>query len=316
MNSIGWTAILQKLSAAVGLALVVILFSILRPRTFPTIDNLQLMLIQTAVVGTAALGMTLVIVSAGIDLSVGSTIALVTMVVATLLNWKLPPLFAAFGGIACGALAGLLIGSLVAYARLIPFVVTLGTWSAYRAIGKGIGDESVINTPTTWLNDLMITRSGSFLGPGVWIMLALALLVAGVMRYTKFGRHVVAVGSNEQTARLCGVHVERVKTLVYIISGALAGVAGVLQFSYISQGDPTTANGMELNIIAAVVIGGASLSGGRGTIFGTLIGALLMTVLGNGCTKLGLRNWVQEIVTGCIIVIAHALDRIQNQRED
>jgi ribose/xylose/arabinose/galactoside ABC-type transport system permease subunit len=261
--------------------------------------------------------MTLVIISAGIDLSVGSTIALVTMVVATLLNWKLSPIAAALGGVLCGAISGLVIGSLVAYGRLIPFVVTLGAWSAYRAIGKGIGDEGVINTPTTWLNDLMITPTGSMkLAPCIWITLALALLVAGLMRYTKFGRHVIAVGSNEQTARLCGVHVERVKTLVYVISGALAGVAGVLQFSYISQGDPTTANGMELNVIAAVVIGGASLSGGRGTIFGTLIGALLMTVLGNGCTKLGLRNWVQEIVTGCIIVIAHALDRIQNRRAD
>jgi ribose/xylose/arabinose/galactoside ABC-type transport system permease subunit len=319
-DRIRWTALLQKLSAIVGLALVVILFSILRPRTFPTTGNIQLMLIQTAVVGTAALGMTLVIVSAGIDLSVGSTIALITMVVAMLLNWNLPPFAAALGGVVCGAIAGLLIGVLVSYGRLIPFVVTLGTWSAYRAIGKGIGDEGVINTATTWLNDLMITPSGSmrwvFLGPGVWIMLVLALLVAGVMRYTKFGRHVVAIGSNEQTARLCGVNVERVKTLVYVIAGALAGVAGVLQFSYISQGDPTTANGMELNIIAAVVIGGASLSGGQGTIFGTLLGALLMTVLSNGCTKLGLRNWVQEILTGGIIVIAHALDRIQNRSAD
>ena len=315
-----WKDWLQKLSALAGLIAVIILFASLRPRTFPTIGNLKLMLIQTAVVAIAALGMTLVIVSGGIDLSVASTIAVVTMVVATLLNWKVPPFLAALGGIGAASLLGLIIGLLISQLKLVPFIVTLGTWSAYRGLAKGIGGEQVINTDSTWLNDLTINPTGAMrwtlLAPSVWIAIVLSLLVAGVMRYTKFGRHVFAVGSNEQTARLCGVPVERVKISVYIISAALAGVAGVLQFSYISQGDPTTAAGMELNIIAAVVIGGASLSGGQGTIYGTLIGAAIMTVLGNGCTKLGLQNWVQEIMTGAIIVLASALDRFQHRRAD
>jgi ribose/xylose/arabinose/galactoside ABC-type transport system permease subunit len=315
-----WSDWLQRLSALGGLIFVTALFSILRPRTFPTLGNLQLMLIQTSVVATAALGMTLIIVSGGIDLSVGSTIACVTMVVALLLNWRWPPLLAALGGVAAAGAYGLVIGVLVGKAKLIPFVVTLGTWSAYRGIAKAIGDESVINTEATWLGDLMLNPGGSLhwvaLAPGVWITLGLALLVAGVMRYTRFGRHVFAVGSNEQTARLCGVAVDRVKILVYTIAGLLAGVAGVLQFSYISQGDPTTANGMELSIIAAVVIGGASLSGGQGTILGTLIGAMIMTILGNGCVKLGLRNNVQEILTGAIIVVAHGLDRLQHRTQE
>jgi ribose transport system permease protein len=312
-----WSDWLQRLSALAGLVLVTVLFSYLRPRTFPTLGNLQLMLIQTSVVATAALGMTLIIVSGGIDLSVGSTIACVTMVVATLLNWHWSPLMAALGGIVAAGIYGLVIGVLVGKAKLIPFVVTLGTWSAYRGIAKGIGNEEVINADTGWLGDLMLNPTGLMrwvvLAPGVWITLILAVLVAGVMRYTKFGRHVFAVGSNEQTARLCGVAVDRAKILVYTVGGLLAGVAGVLQFSYISQGDPTTANGMELSVIAAVVIGGASLSGGQGTILGTLIGAMIMTILGNGCTKLGLRNYVQEVLTGAIIIVAHGLDRIQHR---
>ena len=313
-----WSAWLQKLGTLAGLIAIIILFTTLRPRTFPSIGNIKLMLIQTAVVAIAALGMTLVIISGGIDLSVASTIAIVTMVVATLLNWNVPPLLAALGGVAAAGVLGLIIGLLISQLRLVPFIVTLGTWSAYRGIAKGIGQEQVINTESTWLNQLTINPTGAmrwmFLAPSVWIAIVLALLVAGVMRYTRFGRHVFAIGSNEQTARLCGVHVERVKILVYVCSAALAGVAGVLQFSYISQGDPTTAAGMELNIIAAVVIGGASLSGGQGTICGTLIGAAIMTVLGNGCTKLGLQNWVQEIMTGAIIVLASALDRFQHRR--
>ncbi len=136
------------------------------------------------------------------------------------------------------------------------------------------------------------------------------------LRYTRFGRHVYAIGSNQETARLCGVDVDRTKLLVYGSASALAAIAAILQFAYINgTGDPTTAEGYELKVIASVVIGGASLSGGEGTILGTIIGALIMTVVDNGCTKLGLDNWVQEIVTGAIIVAAVALDRLRHQRE-
>jgi ribose transport system permease protein len=145
------------------------------------------------------------------------------------------------------------------------------------------------------------------------MMLGFAVLVALALRYTRFGRHVFAVGSNELTARLCGVPVERVKLLVYILGGAFAGLGAVLQFAYLTGGDPTTAVGLELNIIAAVVIGGASLAGGQGTVTGTLVGALIMSVVANGCTKLGLSNWVQEIVTGGIIIAAVLLDYVRRR---
>jgi ribose/xylose/arabinose/galactoside ABC-type transport system permease subunit len=152
------------------------------------------------------------------------------------------------------------------------------------------------------------------LPPGVWITVILALLVAGLLRYTKFGRHVFAIGSNEQTARLCGINVAGTKILIYSVAALFVGVSGVLQFSYLTMGDPTTAVGKELDVIAAVVIGGASLAGGEGSVFGSLVGALIMTVIANGCTKMGLENRVQEMVTGGIIIFAVALDRLRSVR--
>ena len=171
----------------------------------------------------------------------------------------------------------------------------------------------------TWLNQLLTAlpddRRWMLVPPGVWLLAVLAVLMAAVLRYTRFGRHVFAIGSNEQTARLCGVPVERQKLFVYMLGAGLAGLAGVLQFSYLTVGDPTTATGMELDIIAAVVIGGASLAGGEGTILGSIVGALIMTVVSNGCTKMEFPNWVQEIVTGGIIITAVALDRFRHRRE-
>ena len=150
--------------------------------------------------------------------------------------------------------------------------------------------------------------------PGVWLLAALAVLTAVVLKYTRLGAHIFAIGSNENTARLCGVPVERVKIAVYTLSGAFAGLTGVLQFSRLTVGDPTVAVGLELDVIAAVVIGGGSLSGGEGTVLGTLVGAFIMTVIRAGTSQMGLPNWVQEIVTGTIIVVAVALDRWRHRR--
>jgi ribose/xylose/arabinose/galactoside ABC-type transport system permease subunit len=149
--------------------------------------------------------------------------------------------------------------------------------------------------------------------PGVWLLIILTILVGLMLRYTRFGRHIYAIGSNEQTARLCGISVRRTKLLIYVIGLAFAGVAGVLQFSYLTVGDPTTASGLELAVIAAVVIGGASLNGGEGGVLGTIVGALIMTIVANGCTKMDLANWVQEIVTGAIIIAAVVLDRLRHR---
>ena len=310
---------LKNLGPVVGLVFVFALFAILSPARFATASNLQLMLLQTAVVGTAALGMTMVIISGGIDLSVGSVIALTTVIVALLLNSGASPLVAAMGGVLAGMICGSMIGLLITQLRLAPFIVTLGMWGALRGAAKGLAGEQMIVTPGTWLTKLLNTltdeQSWMLLPPGVWLMLVLAVIVGIMLRYTRQGRHIFAVGSNEIAARICGVSVERTKLMVYILGSGFAALAGVLQYSYLTVGDPTTASGLELDIIAAVVIGGGSLAGGEGSIMGSLVGALIMTTVANGCTKMELPNWVQEIVAGAIIVIAVSLDRFRHRKQ-
>jgi ribose/xylose/arabinose/galactoside ABC-type transport system permease subunit len=326
-----WIAVLTRLGPLIGLVFVVALFSALRWNTFFRISNFELITRQTAVVGTAALGMTLIIVSGGIDLSVGSAIALVTVSIAFFLPHSLtnletgerfttgglPPLLAALGGIAVGTLCGVVTGLLVTKLRLIPFIVTLGMMSFLRGLAQWAAGNTMIY-PTDSVLNLLLTpispRHLWLLTPGVWIMIVLALLVSAMLRYTRFGRHTFAIGSNEQTARLCGVPVDRTKVMIYALGAALTAVAGVLQFSYLGMGDPTTAAGMELDIIAAVVIGGASLSGGQGTVLGSIVGALIMAVVSNGCNKLGLQNNVQLMVTGSIIILAVMLDRLRHRK--
>jgi ribose transport system permease protein len=313
-------SLLRRAPAALGplfaLVAVCALFAWLRPETFPTRDNVAVILQQTVVIGVAALGMTLVIVAGGIDLAAGSTIALVTVAIALLVRQGAPPLLAALAGVSVAALCGAVSGLLITRLRLLPFVVTLGMMGALRGTAKVVAHEQpVYPEGETWLNGLMqLGKRG--LPAGVWLMLGFAALVALAMRYTRFGRHVFAVGSNELTARLCGVPVARVKLLVYALGAAFAGVAAVLQFAYLGgMGDPTTAQGLELKIIAAVVIGGASLSGGQGTVLGTLVGALFMSAVDNGCTKLEISNSVQEVVTGAIIIIAALLDHLRRRGE-
>ena len=308
----------RTLGPLAGLAAIFTLFAIIGPDSFSSSHNLETIARQTAIVGSAALGMTLIIISGGIDLSVGSMIALVTVVIAALLQAGIDPLLAALAGIAVGALCGFANGVLITRLKVVPFIVTLGTYLVVRGAAKGFAHEQKIDAPLTWLKELLAAlppSEGWRIVPwGVWLTLALALLVAGMLMYTRLGRHIFAIGSNEQTARLCGISVERVKVIVYSLGGAFAGVAGVLQFSRLTVGDPTVAMGVELDVIAAVVIGGGSLSGGEGSILGSIVGALIMTVIRSGCAQMGLPNWVQEMVTGCIIVLAVAIDRWRQRR--
>ncbi len=300
-----------------GLILVAILFGFLIGPRFFSPANLELMARQTAIVCVAALGMTMVIVSGGIDLSVGSVIALSTVVTAQFLRDGSWPLVAAAGAIGAGAVCGLMNGVLITGLRVVPFIITLGTMLLVRGAAKGVADERRIEAPLTWLNGLLRTvrdGSGVLVPAGIWIVVLLAVVVAVTLQYTRFGRHLFAIGSNERTARLCGVQVERCKIAVYMLAGAFAGLAGVMEFSRLSVGDPTVAIGAELGVIAAVIIGGGSLSGGKGTVVGTIAGAGIMTVIQIGCSQHGLPNWVQEIVTGTIIVFAVALDRLRSKR--
>ena len=307
-------SLLDRAGTFIGLVLVAIIFGALVGGQFFAPGNIELMARQAAIVCMAALGMTVVIATGGIDLSVGSIISLSTVAIALALRAEYSPLAAAAIGILAAAVCGVVNGVVITQLRVVPFIVTLGTMLIVRGAAKGLAEERRIEAPVTWLNDLLRAQPGTILPGGIWLVIVLALLVAGVLRYTRFGRHVLAIGSNERMARLCGVAIARTKILVYTISAALAGMAGLLQFSKLSVGDPTVAVGLELDVIAAVIIGGGSLTGGRGTVLGTIIGAAIMTVIQIGCSQKGLPNWVQQIVTGGIIVIAVALDRMRSAR--
>jgi ribose/xylose/arabinose/galactoside ABC-type transport system permease subunit len=301
----------------IALAAVYLFFVALSPGTFARPANLVTMARQTAVVGIAASGMTMVIILGGIDLAVGSTVALTTVVVASLLKAGLGVWAAAALGIGAAAATGAMNGGLVAGLGITPFIVTLGSMSVLRGLAKGLAREQKIDVDPAGLDALAaaLPPSRSFLvfPPAVWIAIGVALLTAGLLRRTRFGRHVVAIGSSEEAARLCGVDVGRVKVIVYTLSAALAGLAGVIEFGTLTVGDPTDSIGLELTVIAAAVIGGGSLSGGRGSVAGALIGGLLMTVIKTGCTHLGLPNWVEEVIAGWIIVTAVAVDRARRR---
>ena len=327
----------DTLGRFVALVLVFVFFAVLvEGGKFYTLRNLENILRQSAVYATAGLGMTLVIITAGIDLSVGSMIALSAISCAWVLNLggnagaatvaesgsylvyqhpMLIPILAVIVGIASATLAGLLNGSLIVALRLVPFIVTLGTMGIIRGLAKGIAHERDIYPPeSTWIGNIM-DPGGWLLPTGVWILIAGFLATAFLLRYTRLGRHIYAVGSNEETARLCGVRVGRVKLIVYTLAGFFCGVAGLMQFSYIGGvGQPTTAQMYELFVIASVIIGGASFNGGEGSVLGTLIGALTITILYTGGQQMGWSKWVQEMVIGGIIIVAVALDRLRRRK--
>jgi ribose transport system permease protein len=316
----GWRSELIRspwLGPLIALFVVYLLFAFLTPDTFARTINLTTMARQTVVVGIAAIGMTLVMVQGGIDLSVGSSVALTTVVVAHALRAEAGPLEASLIGIVVAGAAGCLNGALVSWLRITPFIVTLGTMSVLRGAAKGLASEQKIDADPRGLDELMgvlpAEKSWLMLPLGIWLTLLVAVVAAIFLAYSRIGRHIIATGSNASTARLCGIRVGRVTVLVYALAGLLAGLAGVLEFSTLTVGDPTDSIGLELEVIAAVVIGGGSLSGGQGSVSGTLIGALLLTVIKTGCTHVGLPNWVQEILTGVIIVVAMGIDRLRQR---
>jgi ribose transport system permease protein len=300
-----------------GLLLVVVLFTCLEPETFLSAFNIKNVATQTVIVALGAMGMTLIIISGGIDLSVGSVIALSTVVTALGLDAGWSPLFCFLLGIIAGGACGLVNGLIITRLNIVPFIATLGMFSIVRGFAMYLAEEQKVDAPLSWLNGLMAKSpepAWLILAPGVWMMILVALGVAGLLRYTAFGRYVFAIGSNEATARLCGIKVKRVKLWIYTLAGLFTGLAGTMQFSRLSVGDPTVAMGLELDIIAAVVIGGGSLSGGAGSVLGSMIGAFIMAFLKNGCDLVGVANYYQKIIIGVIIVAAVALDQLRHRK--
>lgn len=310
--------IVELLPALIGLAVVALTFSLLVPETFLTLPNGRTVLAQYSGLAIATIGMTFVIVSGGIDLSVGSTAALASVTTAMVLAGTGSPSLALATALATGAGVGLVNGLLVSVVRIPPFVATLGTLGAARGFAKWLANDQTVRVADAgWIGELSAktpTPSWLLLPPSALVALVVAASAALLLRNTVFGVHVYAVGSSESTARLCGVHVGRTKLFVYLLSGLCAGLAGLFLFARVSVGDPTGAPGMELAVVAAVVIGGASLSGGEGRIAGSAIGALMLGFLANGCNLRGWSNSIQEIITGGIIALAVAIDAWRHRR--
>ena len=309
-------ALVDRGGTLIGLALVAAIFGALIGPQFFAPANLELMARQTAIVGMAALGMTMVIVAGGIDLSVGSVIALSTVVIALLLKDGQGPWVAALGGIGAGAICGLANGLLITRLRVVPFIVTLGTMLIVRGAAKGLADERRIEAPTTWLNDLL--RSGA---QGTWP--AAGHLAGDRAR----ARSWAACSATRDSAGICSRSDRTSAWRGCAASGSSGAKWRCMPPPRHSRAPPgccssrscrsatrPCAVGLELDVIAAVIIGGGSLSGGRGTVLGTLVGATIMTLIQIGCSQKGLPNWVQQIVTGGIIVAAVALDRMRAGR--
>ena len=316
-KNVKFKKLLSIIGPFLGLGLILVLFSILEPDKFPTFFNFLTVANQTVIVALAAMGMTYIIVSGGIDLSVGSIIALTTVVTALLIDNGVNPLLAVAAGVFSGTLCGCVSGWLIGYMRIILFIATLGMMGIARGVSKWMASQQKVDAPMTWLWEIM-SRTPAWrwliVSPGVWIMIISAVIVTIMLKYSLFGRYTFAIGSNESTARLCGIRVERMKFFIYAFGGFMTGIAGVMQFSRLTVGDPTVAVGRELDVIAAVVIGGGSLSGGEGSILGTLIGAFIMAFLRNGCNMTGIPNYVQEIIIGVIIIGAVAVDKLRHKK--
>ncbi len=330
-QTLGW--VWTVFGPFLGLVLITVLFAVMTRQSglFLTADNWRTIAVQTVIVATAALGMTVIMIAGGIDLSVGSTVALVTVCMAVFIKkvdpslpdsiraWKLVLPVALILGVGLGGLCGAINGTLIAGLRVVPFIITLGSYQVFRGLATWLASSTTVYVPgevkPDWFRQIMaIEPEPRWLqvAPGVWVLMGLSVLLAMGLRYSLWGRYAYAIGSNEATARLCGINVPGMKILIYSLGGLLTGLAGVFQFAYLGAvGDPTTAGGLELQVIAAVVIGGGSLSGGEGTVLGTLIGCLIMSVLHNGCVHAGIPNASQDIMIGIIIVVAVTLDRLR-----
>lgn len=290
-----------------ALLLLCVIMAIMVPG-FLTVANLTNVARQVSINAIIASGMTLIIITAGIDLSVGSLVALTGCVAMLILNATGADLLGLGVGILIGGLAGAFNGALVAFGRLPAFVVTLGALTIFRGLALTITSGQPI---IRFEGFYMWFGQGIVLGVPVpvWIMILVVLGVGFILNRTAFGAHIYAVGANEAAARLSGVRVELVKFKAYVIGGLLTGLAGMILMGRLSSAQPASGEMFELDAIAAVVLGGTSLSGGRGGVLGTLIGALIIGVLNNSLNLLGVSSFYQLVAKGVIILLAVFVDQ-------
>jgi len=320
LNPRSYTNLIEAGARLGALIAIFIAFTVAVGPRFVSAGNLENIFTQSSVYAMAGLGMTMIIITGGIDLAAGSTIALAMVITSLTLKHGGGVPLAVVSGMLSGAAIGAFQGTLITGLRVVPFIITLGGLVSIRGLTKEIAGNQEISPPVNWLSqNLMfpvqgINFSWQLVPLGVWATLIAAILAAALLKYTRLGRRIYAIGSNEATARLCGVPVQRTKILVYALGGVFAGLAGVLEFSKLNLGQPTGAQMYELYIIAACVIGGASLRGGVGTIFGTVVGAIFIGTLNAGTQQLGWEKQKQEMAIGAIIITAAALDQLRNRR--
>ncbi|SDI67726.1 ribose ABC transporter permease [Billgrantia gudaonensis] len=279
--------------------------------SFLTPDNLLNVLRQTSINAIIAMGVTFVILTAGIDLSVGAVLALTGAFAASMTASGLAPWLSVPGTIASGALLGVISGLFVAYGRIQAFVVTLVAMTVVRGFALVYTDGRPISIGGGEVADAFWQLGGGYwlgIPIPIYLMFFVFVLCWGVLHHTRFGRHVYAVGGNEQVARLSGIDVNRIKVSVYAIAGACAALAGVVLTARLGSAQPNAGMTYELDAIAAVVIGGTSLMGGRGRIFGTLVGALVIGVLNNALNIMGVSSYFQMIAKGAVILLAVLID--------
>jgi ribose transport system permease protein len=302
-------ALLQKLGPLIALLALVLGLAFAGP-DFLTVGNLLNVMRQVSINAVIAFGMTLVILLGGIDLSVGSILAVSSVVIAILLQAHYDAALATLAGILAGAVLGMVNGLIVTKGRVAPFIATLGTMTTLRGFALVLSNGSPISGFSS--NSFSLVGDGYVAGlvpiPVVWMLVAFAIFWF-VMRQTVFGRHIYATGGNAEAAALSGVKTDQVQIWVYTISGTTAAMSGVILTSRLNSAQPTAGAGYELDAIAAVVLGGTSLSGGRGWIFGTLVGALLIGVLNNGLNLTGVSSFYQQVIKGGVILLAVLLDR-------
>jgi ribose transport system permease protein len=290
-------------------------------RNFLGVENLQVLVFQITPKAVVVLAMLMIMVTGGIDLSVGSVVALVTVV--TMVGYRFAyaqtgsaaaaSLYAVAAGIGTGGLCGLTNGLVITRLKVSPFVTTLGMMSVARGVAYWLAERRAVSFGASPKPDWVATLSETFpertlFNPGAWSVVPLAILTAVLLKASILGRHAYAIGSNEDTARLCGVPIVRTKVVIYALAGLLTGWAGVLLFTQV-HGDPSGSVGLELDVIAAAVIGGASLGGGQGGVGGVLLGVLILGVLNNGVIKFHLPVETQYILSGVIIIANTAVSR-------
>ncbi|MCA0435111.1 MAG: ABC transporter permease [Austwickia sp.] len=316
-------AILRKYGIVLVLALVVITFAVLTKGNSLGPQNIFNIIVQVAPVAIIALGMMFAIITKGIDLSVGSTVALAAVVAGSLaqiqgtagsqFNYPAMPIFVSIvAGLVVGALVGFVNGSIIAYFKIAPFVMTLGMMSMARGLAYIYTNGRPVSNLHPQFNFL---GQGSILGIPVpiWLLAIVAVITWVILERTRFGRHVYAVGGNDQAARVSGINIGRVQVGIYTFIGVLAGLGGMILAARVGSGQPTLGQMLELDAITATVIGGTSFNGGVGTVWGTLVGALIIQVIDNGLDLMGVSPFMKIFVKGAIIVVAIILDERKNR---